>query len=150
MNERSLALGFDFGLRRIGVAVGSRTTGAATPLVAVPCVEGQPDWPAIQTLVSEWRPDLLVVGLPYNSDGSESDMSRAARRFGNRLGSRFGLPVEFVDETLSSNEATRHLVEARRRGERRRIRKQDVDRLAASIILQTWLDGTGDRGRREG
>jgi putative Holliday junction resolvase len=150
VSERSLALGFDFGLRRIGVAVGSKTTGTATPLVAVPCLEGQPDWPAIQTLVSEWRPDRLVVGLPYNSDGSESDMSRAARRFGNRLAGRFGLPVEFVDETLSSNEATQRLVGARRRGERRRIRKQDVDRLAASIILQTWLDDTGDRGRHEG
>jgi len=150
VTQRSLALGFDFGLRRIGIAVGSRTTGTATPLVAVPCMEGQPDWPAIQTLIAEWRPDLLVVGLPYNSDGSDSDMSRAARRFGNRLSGRFGLPVEFVDETLSSNEAAQRLAEGRRSGERRRIRKLDVDRLAASIILQTWLDDTGDRGRREG
>jgi len=126
------------------VAVGSRATGSATPLGAIPCREGQPDWTAIQAFISEWQPDLLVVGLPYNSDGSDTDMSRAARRFGNRMGSRFGLPVEFVNERLSSNEATRHLVEARRRGARGRIRKQDVDQVAASIILQTWLDGTGD------
>jgi len=144
VSDRSLALGFDFGLRRIGVAVGSRATGSATPLEAIPCREGQPDWTAIQAFISEWQPDLLVVGLPYNSDGSDTDMSRAARRFGNRMGSRFGLPVEFVNERLSSNEATRHLVEARRRGARGRIRKQDVDQVAASIILQTWLDGTGD------
>lgn len=144
MSDRSLALGFDFGLRRIGVAVGSRATGSATPLGAIPCREGQPDWTAIQAFISEWQPDLLVVGLPYNSDGSDTDMSRAARRFGNRMGSRFGLPVEFVNERLSSNEATRRLVEARRRGARGRIRKQDVDQVAASIILQTWLDGTGD------
>jgi len=144
VSARSLALGFDFGLRRIGVAVGSRATGSATPLGAIPCREGQPDWTAIQAFISEWQPDLLVVGLPYNSDGSDTDMSRAARRFGNRMGSRFGLPVEFVNERLSSNEATRRLVEARRRGARGRIRKQDVDQVAASIILQTWLDGTGD------
>jgi len=144
VSDRSLALGFDFGLRRIGVAVGSRATGSATPLGAIPCREGQPDWTAIQAFISEWQPDLLVVGLPYNSDGSDTDMSRAARRFGNRMGSRFGLPVEFVNERLSSNEATRRLVEARRRGARGRIRKQDVDQVAASIILQTWLDGTGD------
>lgn len=131
------------------MAVGSAATGVASPLAAVPCRDGQPDWPAIRLLVTEWQPDILVVGLPYNSDGSESDMSQAARRFGNRLGGRFQLPVEFVDETLSSNEATRRLVEARRRGERRRIRKQDVDQLAASLILQAWLEGTGNRGRGE-
>ncbi len=146
MSKHSLALGFDFGLRRIGVAVGSSATGSATPLGSATCQEGQPDWTAIEAFISEWHPDLLVVGLPYNSDGSESGMSRAARRFGNRLSGRFGLPVEFVDERLSSNEATRRLVEARRRGERRRIRRQDVDPLAASIILQTWLDSTCDRG----
>jgi putative Holliday junction resolvase len=126
------------------VAVGSRATGASTPLGAVPCRAGLPDWTAIQGFIAQWQPDLLVVGLPYNSDGSESEMSRAARRFGNRLGGRFRLPVEFVDERLSSDEATRRLVEARRRGERGRIRRQDVDQLAASIILQTWLDGTGE------
>jgi len=144
VSDHDLALGFDFGLRRIGVAVGSSATGSATPLGNVACRDGRPDWPAIQAFVTEWRPALLVVGLPYNSDGSENDMSRAARRFGHRLGNRLGLPVEFVDERLSSSEATRHLVEARRRGDRRRIRRQDVDPMAAAIILQTWLDGTGD------
>ncbi len=144
MSGRYLALGFDFGLSRIGVAVGSQGTGSATPLGSVDCRDGRPEWPAIMNYVTEWRPDLLVVGLPYNSDGSESDLTRAARRFGNRLAGRSGLPVEFVDEHLSSNEAASRLVEARRRGERGRIRRQDVDPLAASIILQTWLDGIGD------
>lgn len=146
----ALALGFDFGRRRIGVAVGSRATGTATPVTCVACREGRPDWTSIGKLIDDWGPDLLVVGLPYNIDGSESDMSRAACRFGHRLGGRFGLPVEFVDERLSSDEAERQLREKRQRGDRRRVRKQEVDELAAAIILQNWLDSTKEQGPERG
>ena len=146
-DDHRLALGFDFGLRRIGVAVGSRVTGAASPLGAVACRDGQPDWSAIDGIVAEWRPSLLVVGLPYNTDGTESEMSRAARRFGRRLAGRFDLSVEFVDERLSSSEAGSRLREQRRRGERGRIRKEQIDELSAAIILQTWLDEGGSEDR---
>lgn len=150
MNDDSrVTLGFDFGLRRIGVAVGSHATGAAAPAGSAACRDGRPDWQAIDAIISEWRPSLLVVGLPYNTDGSDSEMSRAARRFGKRLARRSGLPVEFVDERLSSREAAARLREQRRRGERGRIRREHIDQLAAAIILQTWLDdgGTEDRTR---
>jgi putative Holliday junction resolvase len=138
--DTALALGFDFGRRRIGVAVGSRATGGATPLACIPARDGVPDWEAIRELVEEWRPSRLVVGLPYNIDGTESEMTRSARRFGNRMGNRFGLPVEFVDERLSSSEAERRLRGQRRSGERRRrVRPSDVDAMAAAIILESWL-----------
>ena len=145
----ALALGFDFGRRRIGVAVGSRATGTATPVTCVGCREGRPDWTGIGKLINDWGPDLLVVGLPYNIDGSESDMSRAARRFGHRLGGRFGLPVEFVDERLSSDEAGRRLREKRQRGDRRRVRKQEVDALAAAIIRKTGWTAPTNRNPKE-
>lgn len=149
-DDASPVLGFDFGRRRIGVAVGSRTSGAASPIECVTCRDGHPDWDAVGRLISEWHPAILIVGLPYNSDGSESDMSRAARRFGHRLGARFGLPIAFVDERLSSREAARVLAERRRQGHRRRIRKGDVDEMAAAIILQNWLDGAGQEGKENG
>lgn len=144
-DDSAVALGFDFGLRRIGVAVGSRATGSASPTASVPCRDGRPDWLTIGRIIEEWRPAILVVGLPYNMDGSESEMSRSARRFGHRLQARFRLPVEFVDERLSSREARERLSERRRRGDRPRVRKQEVDELAAAIILQNWLDGIGQK-----
>lgn len=139
-SDRELALGFDFGRRRIGVAVASRATGSATPLACAAARDGIPDWASIGDLVEEWQPSRLVVGLPYNIDGTESEMTRSARRFGNRLGNRFGLPVEFVDERLSSSEAERRLRGQRQSGERRRrVRPGDVDAMAAAIILESWL-----------
>lgn len=141
MSESSLALGFDYGRRRIGVAVGGTTTGRARPLAVVACRDGQPDWDAVKTLITEWKPDRLVVGLPYNTDGSEGEMTRAARRFAGRMQNRFRIPVELVDERLSSVEAEDWLREQRRTGtRRRRVRREDVDRGAATVILQGWLD----------
>ena len=138
--ESGLALGFDFGRRRIGIAVASHASGAATPLTCIPASDGKPDWAAVGALIEEWQPSRLVVGLPYNIDGTDSDMTRSARRFGNRLGSRFGLPVDFVDERLSSEEAERRLRDQRRGGDRRRrVRPGDVDAMAAAIILESWL-----------
>jgi putative Holliday junction resolvase len=136
-----LALGFDYGRRRIGVAVGGSATGRATPLAVVRCRQDGPDWAAIADLVDEWRPDRMVVGLPYNDDGSESEMTRLARRFAGRLQARFRIPSELVDERLSSREAEDRLRGERAAGtRRRRVRKEDVDMGAAAVILQGWLD----------
>jgi putative Holliday junction resolvase len=99
------ALAFDFGLRRIGVAVGQTITGSAMPLDLVNAQDGAPDWVAIDRLVSEWKPDLLVVGLPYTMDGSEQEISSRARSFANDLEHRYPCPVHIVDERLSSHEA---------------------------------------------
>jgi putative Holliday junction resolvase len=127
-------LGFDFGTRRIGVAVGQELTRTATALTTLNSRDGGPDWAAITRLIEEWQPDALVVGLPLNLDGSESESSRLARRFGNRLAGRYNLPVFTADERLSSSEAETLLAE------QGRFDKADIDRLAAQLILQGWLE----------
>lgn len=129
-------LGFDFGTRRIGVAVGQQLTATAAPLVTLKNRDGAPDWEAIGRLLEEWQPTALVVGLPLNMDGSEQEMTRLARRFGNRLAGRYNLPVYPVDERLTSLEAEQRLTDSGVRTHN----KGDVDRLAAQSILQTWLD----------
>jgi putative Holliday junction resolvase len=142
-----LALGFDFGARRIGVAVASDAIGTARPLTSIQARDGRPQWSEIDRIAAEWKPSILVVGLPYNSDGSESEMTRRARRFGNRLGHRLTLPVEFADERFSSQEAEARLRQQRQAGDRRRrVRKENVDEMAAAIILQSWMD----RERKQG
>ncbi len=132
-------MAFDFGLRRIGVAVGHTGTGIASPLTTLNLPASGPDWNTITQLLDEWRPDALVIGVPYHMDGSDSDMSNAARRFGRQLNGRFGLPVHEVDERLSSMAAEAEHRRQRQGGRQRRTRKGDIDKLAASLILQAWL-----------
>jgi putative holliday junction resolvase len=126
-------LGFDFGSKRIGVAVGQELTRTATALETLNSRDGGPDWDGISRLINEWQPDALVVGLPFNLDGSEHETTRLARRFGNRLTGRYNLPVFTIDERLSSVEAERILEE------QGRFDKEEVDKLAAQIILESWL-----------
>jgi putative Holliday junction resolvase len=127
-------LGFDFGIKRIGVAVGQELTGTAHELETLTSPDGGPDWKGISRLIEQWQPDALVLGLPLNADGSEHEVTRLARRFGNRLNGRYNLPVFTIDERLSSVEAERMLAE-----EKGRFEKEEVDRLAARIILESWL-----------
>lgn len=127
-------LGFDFGSKRIGIAVGQELTHTATALVTLSSPDGGPDWDGIGKLIKEWQPDALVVGLPLNLDGSESETARLARRFGNRLAGRYNLPVFTADERLSSSEAEAILAE------QGRFDKADIDKLAAQLILQGWLE----------
>lgn len=116
-------------------------TRSAQPLATMDRGRGGPDWDAIGALVKEWAPGRLVVGVPYNADGSETGLGREAARFARRLSGRFGLPVDTLDERLSSAEAEDRLREARSTGvRRRRVDKQDVDRAAAAVILQSWLE----------
>jgi putative Holliday junction resolvase len=94
----------------------------------------------VQILIDEWQPDTLVVGLPYNLDGSDSPMTLRATEFGSHLGAHHGLPVEWIDERLTSAEAATMLREQRRTGEkRRRIRGGEIDALAARLIAESWL-----------
>ncbi len=132
-------LGFDFGQRRIGVAIGNPLTAQARPLTAVAGGE-RPDWDAIGTLIEEWQPQALVVGLPLRMDGTRSDISEAATRFANRLHGRLGLPVHMVDERLSSHEASSRLRGARQGGRARRVRKGETDAVAAQVILECWME----------
>jgi len=98
-------LGFDYGSKKIGVAVGQSVTQTVTPLITLPSKNQKPDWAAIEKQIKEWQPDILVVGLPVHLDGEEQPMTLAAKKFGNQLNGRFQLPVEFMDERLSSYEA---------------------------------------------
>ena len=130
-------LGFDFGRRRIGVAVGQGITASARPLTTLTSRDDRIDFEAIGRLIGEWQPQALVVGLPLNTDGSEHDLTRRARRFRNQLAGRYNLPVHLVDERLTSVEAERQ------RPGYRRGAKGEIDRIAAQIILQSWFDGHG-------
>jgi putative Holliday junction resolvase len=133
-------LAFDFGTRRIGVAVGQTLTGSSTAVGALPARYGAPDWSAVDTCIAQWAPTRLLVGLPYNMDGSETTTTAACRAFGETLARRSGLPVDFVDERLTSAAAYDELRNERRSGARsRRIRPEDVDANAARLILETWL-----------
>lgn len=142
--DATTLLAFDYGGRRIGIAVGQSVTGSASPLGTVANRDGGPDWPAVERLLAEWRPSLLVVGLPLAEDGAESDISAAARRFAAEL-ARFGLPVEVIDERYSSLEARERLVAERRQGLRGRLSRDMVDAAAAVVIAERWLDRAGAR-----
>jgi putative Holliday junction resolvase len=131
-------LGFDFGLRRIGVAVGQNTTRTATALATLSHNE-QPDWAALEQLLAEWKPVGLVVGLPLDREGRDTDMSRAARRFGARLEEKFACRVFFIDERLTSVTAGAQFAQARSEGRARRKDGRKLDAAAARIILENWL-----------
>lgn len=135
-----LVLGFDWGTQKIGVAIGQAATGTATPLASIGAVQGLPDWTAIGRLVAEWEPDLFVVGIPLNMDGSESDSSRRARRFACRLSARFDIPWAGVDERLSSVEARYDAAAARGAA------IESVDSVAARLLLESWFREAGSPG----
>jgi putative Holliday junction resolvase len=123
-------LAFDFGLKHIGVAVGQSVTRTASPLTTIAARDGMPDWSDVERLIIEWQPTALVVGLPLNMDDSESEMSLKARTFAERMGLRFGVPIELVDERLTSFAA----------------RETGSDRpheAAATMIAESWLAADG-------
>ena len=135
-----VVLAFDLGRRRIGVACGDTVSRSTSPLGAVTAEHGAPPWDAIGSLLREWQPALLVVGLPYNADGTENAAAGEARNFARELTRRYTLPVELVDERYSSLEAGARLKGERASGlRRRRVAKADVDAAAACIILERWL-----------
>jgi putative Holliday junction resolvase len=128
-------LGFDYGRLRTGIAVGQTLTGTASALVTLKSRNNKPDWDGIDKLVKEWQPDGLVVGVPVHMDGTEQEMTAAARKFGRQLKARYNLPVYEADERLSSAEAEQNLGGGQD--------KAAIDREAARLILQAWLDEQG-------
>lgn len=147
MREKAVeaVLAFDFGLKRIGIAAGDTLTATAAPRPAAFVNRAGPDWPAIAREVDALKPRRLVVGAPYNVDGTPGALAPAARRFANELERRFQLPVSMVDERWSSLEAGTALKARRAGGGRRRIRREDIDSAAAAVILERWLAGeSGD------
>ena len=136
-------IGFDFGSRRIGVAVGETSTRIASPLGAIEAEANDARFAAIGRIVDEWHPAGFVVGLPRHADGSEHEVAKLAEKFGRRLEARYKVPVRFVDETLTSAEAEASLRSTRTRAGA----KSDVDALAAMLILQSYLDGMPPAGK---
>jgi putative Holliday junction resolvase len=132
-------LAFDFGLRRIGVAVGQSVTCSASPLGVVSNSGAGPDWRRIGALIREWGAARLVVGMPLNVDGSPSEISAEVDAFMTGL-KRFSLPVESTDERYSSSEAQQMLVLKRKLGVRGKISKATLDAAAATLIAERWLN----------
>lgn len=132
---------FDYGTKRIGVAVGQELTGTASALETITTNNKKLDWAAIDRIINQWQPQAIVLGLPVNNDGSDHNMSKAVRKFSNQLQDRYVLPVYYTDERLSSVEA-QMLVKKKNhsRHDRLRYEKGEIDKLAAMIILQSWLD----------
>ena len=130
---------FDFGLRRIGVAVGQDVTASANPVAALRNSDSGPDWQAIAGIVNEWRPSRLIVGLPLHEDGSPSEMGIHIKAFIAEL-ERFELPIEQVDERYSSIEASELLKSDRAAGLGGRIKKEEIDSMAAALIAMRWLE----------
>lgn len=129
----STLLGFDFGSRKIGVAVGQTLTGTATALTTLRSRNNKPDWVAIERLVRDWQPGAAVLGLPVNMRDIEESWADQVRRFARQLEGRFGLEVHLVDERLTSRAAREHL------GLRFDARDDCIDATAAKLILETWL-----------
>ena len=126
-----VVIGFDFGLKRIGVAIGQTVTQTASPETIVSSRDGQPDWAHITKLFESWKPVAILVGLPMRLDGSEQALTQPARKFGQRLSGRYQRPVFYIEEQLSSIEA-----------ESRQLKSQHIDDHAAQIILENWLQAT--------
>src|SRR5690606_36980739 len=131
-------LAFDFGLRRIGVAVGQQVTCSASALATVSNGDDGPDWRRIDALVAEWQPARLVVGMPQTADGKPPALGAAIEAFCGALG-KYRRPVVTIDERLSSQAASEQLIAARRDGRRGRIAKGDIDAAAAACIAERWL-----------
>lgn len=133
-------LGFDFGTKQIGVAVGQTLTNTAKPLGLVNAKDGIPNWQQLQAIIQQWQPDGFVVGIPYNMDDSESEMSLRAKKFANRLHGRYGKPSYHQDERLSTREAKQRLSQD---PEYESWKKFPLDSVAAALILQDWLQNNG-------
>lgn len=130
-------LAFDFGIKRIGVAVGNSIAHTTQPLITLHGEQNEQRFAAIAALIKEWQPAALVVGLPCNDDGTPHEMTRLCRRFANRLKGRFNLPTILVDERYTSASASAQLTEMGVRGIRQ---KSVIDQVAAQHILQAYFN----------
>ncbi len=131
-------LGFDFGLKHIGVAIGQTLICTTQPITSLKAQAGAPYWPDIDKLIATWKPHAIVVGIPCNMDGTEHKITHAARRFANELAKRYHLTIHRMDERLSTVEARAQLFE---KGGYRALSKEAIDQRSAQLILQSWLEG---------
>ncbi len=136
MNTNKRLLGFDFGMKRIGVAIGQTVSMNASALKTLNAKDGVPNWDELSDLIKEWQPDALIVGLPLNMDGSNQRITFSAKKFAKKLRSRFQLVVHEEDERLSTIEARALLFEE---GGYRSLQKGNIDSMAAVVIIEQWL-----------
>ncbi len=139
------ALAFDFGTQRIGVAFGQSVAGTASAVTVLKARDGQPRWNEMTRLVEQWRPDVFLVGLPYNLDGSAGELLGRAEKFARRLRERYGKPCYGMDERLSSREAIEQLAAV---NPAKTQKKTAIDHIAARIILENWFNEIRDRNRQ--
>lgn len=135
-SEFNRFLAFDYGEKRIGVATGNSYMASTQALTILNCANDQPNWPEIEKLINEWQSEAFVVGLPLNMDNSEQLITQKAKKFGNRLHGRFGLPIFFHDERLSSAEVREYLFEI---GGYKKV-NQEIDAYAAELILKSFFE----------
>ena len=128
-------MSFDYGTEKIGIAIGQSISSTAEPLTIIRAKDGIPNWSQITSLIESWRPNFFVVGLPYNLDGSDSKLLQRALKFAQRLNGRFNIPTFGIDERLSSKAAT----EKFKTGNPKNSVRNEIDDLAAQIILETWF-----------
>lgn len=136
MSTPKILIAFDFGKKRIGMAVGQTVTQTARPLTTIAAKDGVPDWQTIQPLIKKWRPDALVVGIPLNMDGTEQAITQDARAFAKALKDQYNLPVFEMDERLTTKDARERLFAE---GGFKALQNGQVDQVAAQIILQNWF-----------
>lgn len=130
-------IGFDFGKKYIGVAVGQEMTGSASPLGSIKANDGIPNWDSLASYLKEWQPDFIVVGLPLNMDGSEQQLTLDAKKFGQRVAGRFGLKIEFQDERLTTADAKEQLFS---RGGYKNLTKDNIDAESARLIIESFFE----------
>lgn len=138
MSEAALTvLTFDYGLKTIGMAIGQTLTGTASPLDGLKANDGVPNWDQLKKVIDEWQPDLCLVGLPLNMDGSRSIMCDRAEKFARRLHGRFGTRVETMDERLTTFEAKGEII--KQKGSRQ-FKENNIDSLSARLIFESWYN----------
>lgn len=141
-----MCMAFDYGIKRIGLAVGNSRLQTTQPLCVVANRNGTPDWNTIDGQISDWRPEVFIVGWPLEESGQESALCNHVRGFSKRLQKRYQLPVEFTDERYSSIAAQDEIKTLRRRGQMTRHSTHgDVDKIAAALLLETWFSEHGTK-----
>lgn len=136
MKTPKIIMSFDFGMKRIGVAIGQTITQTARPLDTIQAKDGIPNWNAVMNVIKKWLPGMLVVGIPLNMDGSDQPITHHAREFAEMLRDQFHLPVEEIDERLTTKDARERLFT---QGGYKALQDGQVDRVAAQLILQNWF-----------
>lgn len=134
-------LGFDYGTKSIGIAIGQSLTGTGNPIGSIKAVDGIPKWEEIGMLIEEWQPDIVVVGLPLNMDGTEQEITQRAKKFANRINGRFGVKIATQDERLTTADAKARLFES---GGYKALTKGQVDAMSAVLIIESYFENLYD------